>query len=168
MNLRLITSQPSVRDALADPSDISRLLTPMEVACLRLVAQHLSSREIAARLGIAKTSVDTYCNRARAKLKVDDRFAAARLLGESEAAPRTDPAQSGAGQPQALQALARSRIGFRLAAALGLVLAAAMGLGALLFGFDALEDLRPARWDRSHASSPSWWSRLTRPPPPHG
>src|ERR1700761_6135231 len=54
-------------------------LTPKEVACLRLVGQRMSSKEIASELGIAKTSVDTYCNRARAKLEVGGRQEAARL-----------------------------------------------------------------------------------------
>src|SRR5580704_412032 len=55
-------------------------LTPKETACLRLVARGLSSKEIAGELGIAKTSVDTYCNRARGKLGVGGRQEAARLL----------------------------------------------------------------------------------------
>lgn len=55
-------------------------LTTMERACLELVAQRRSSKEIAKQLGIAKSSVDTYCDRARSKLAVADRYAAARLL----------------------------------------------------------------------------------------
>jgi len=56
------------------------LLTPRERECLRLVDQHLSSKQIARELGMSKTSVDTYCDRARRKLGVDDRYAAARLV----------------------------------------------------------------------------------------
>ena len=48
-------------------------LTPKERECLRLVAQQWSSKEIARELGISKASVDTYCNRARAKLGVASR-----------------------------------------------------------------------------------------------
>src|SRR5690606_4082308 len=47
-----------------------------------LVDQHLSSKQIARQLGMSKTSVDTYCDRARRKLGVDDRYAAARLVRE--------------------------------------------------------------------------------------
>src|SRR5205085_4697002 len=56
------------------------LLTPRERECLRLVDQHLSSKQIARELGMSKTSVDTYCDRARRKLGVPDRYEAARLL----------------------------------------------------------------------------------------
>src|ERR1700710_2004201 len=56
------------------------LLTPRERECLRLVDQHLSSKEIARELGMSKTSVDTYCDRARRKLGVGDRYEAARIL----------------------------------------------------------------------------------------
>jgi DNA-binding CsgD family transcriptional regulator len=69
-------------------------LTPQERQCLRLVAQNRSSKEIAVELGISKASVDTYCNRARAKLGAANRRAAARLVAESDpaAAPATPPA----------------------------------------------------------------------------
>ena len=40
-------------------------LTPRERDCLRLVDQHLSSKQIARELGMSKNSVDTYCDRAR-------------------------------------------------------------------------------------------------------
>jgi len=68
---------PDRTDAAVDPLD---LLTPRERECLRLVDQHLSSKQIARELGMSKTSVDTYCDRARRKLGVDDRYAAARLV----------------------------------------------------------------------------------------
>src|SRR5512147_1514400 len=67
---------PTRTDAKADPVG---LLTPRERECLRLVDQHLSSKQIARELGMSKTSVDTYCDRARRKLGVDDRYSAARL-----------------------------------------------------------------------------------------
>jgi len=54
---------------------------------LRLVDQHLSSKQIARELGMSKTSVDTYCDRARRKLGVDDRFKAARILRDVEVNP---------------------------------------------------------------------------------
>lgn len=56
------------------------VLTPQERECLRLVARHLSSKEIARELGISKASVDTYLNRARVKLGVASRRAAAQLV----------------------------------------------------------------------------------------
>src|SRR5690606_27609076 len=49
-----------------------------------LVDQHMSSKQIARELGMSKTSVDTYCDRARRKLGVDDRYQAARLLARHD------------------------------------------------------------------------------------
>src|ERR1700710_2911723 len=63
------------------------LLTPRERECLRLVDQHLSSKQIARQLGMSKTSVDTYCDRARRKLGVDDRYAAARIARRLDVDP---------------------------------------------------------------------------------
>lgn len=68
------------------------LLTPKERDCLRLVMERHSSKQIARQLGISSTSVDTYVRRAREKLGLKDRYAAARLLeawqqGEVEIAP---------------------------------------------------------------------------------
>jgi DNA-binding CsgD family transcriptional regulator len=130
-------SEPSVE--LTARTDLGTLLTAQERACLRLVAQRLSSKEIAARLGIAKTSVDTYCNRARRKLGVSDRYAAARLLaaGCEPGAPATTvvtAAPSPARRPS-------------LALVGGGLVAAALGLGALLAGMSALESLKPPDWD---------------------
>src|SRR5882724_1234408 len=65
------------RDIIVE--DPVELLTQRERECLRLVDQHLSSKQIARQLGMSKTSVDTYCDRARRKLGVEDRYAAARL-----------------------------------------------------------------------------------------
>lgn len=45
-----------------------------------LVMERRSSKQIARHLGISQTSVDTYVRRARQKLGVKDRYAAARLL----------------------------------------------------------------------------------------
>src|SRR5579871_793328 len=92
------------RDIIAE--DPVGLLTPRERECLRLVDQHLSSKQIARELGMSKTSVDTYCDRARRKLGVEDRYAAARiarqldgdtpvnhvLIGSGQDAIRTDAA----------------------------------------------------------------------------
>lgn len=71
-------------------------LTAQERECLRLVAKQLSSKEIAQALGISKASVDTYCNRARAKLGVDSRREAARMVARAlEAEPGFRLAASG-------------------------------------------------------------------------
>src|ERR1700750_2350827 len=75
----------SARDVISE--DPVGLLTPRERDCLRLVDQHLSSKQIARQLGMSKTSVDTYCDRARRKLGVDDRYAAARLLRDLDINP---------------------------------------------------------------------------------
>jgi DNA-binding CsgD family transcriptional regulator len=65
----------------------TELLTPRERECLRLVDQHLSSKQIARELGMSKTSVDTYCDRARRKLGVTDRYTAARMVAADERDP---------------------------------------------------------------------------------
>lgn len=110
-------------------------LTVQEQACLRLVARRLSSREIAQQLGIAKTSVDTYCNRARRKLGVADRYAAARLLSAQEA----QPIYGGAAITVAAPRPGRTSI----ALAAGMVVATMLGLASLLAGMSALDALRP-------------------------
>lgn len=56
------------------------LLTPRERECLRLVDQHLSSKEIARQLGISKHTVDTHLDKARQRLGVVTRYDAARLM----------------------------------------------------------------------------------------
>lgn len=61
-------------------------LSVRERDCLRLVYAHHTSKSIALKLGFAKTSVDSYINRACAKLGLNDRKEAARLLHEHEQA----------------------------------------------------------------------------------
>jgi DNA-binding CsgD family transcriptional regulator len=123
----------------------------MERACLRLVARRLSSKQIAVELGIAKTSVDTYCNRARAKLEVADRYEAARLVvAQGEAAdirpgltlvrPAADRAPEAAAD-----AAPRRRLDRRLAVLILAAVAAALALASLMSGITALQDLhRPS------------------------
>lgn len=74
-------------------------LSDKERECLRLVYEHLTSKHIAQRLGIGKTSVDTYIVRACSKLDVNDRKVAASLLaqyerGASEPAMTLAPAEN--------------------------------------------------------------------------
>lgn len=140
---------------IAGPTKAPRSqLTRMEEACLRLVAKHLSSKEIAVELGIAKTSVDTYCNRARAKLGVSDRYEAARrLISDQKLAdhrPRpnlltieADP--SPARQKQSIEQSAQVKHRRRpwLLGAILTVLAIALGLATLLSGLRALEAMKP-------------------------
>ncbi|ACG79892.1 transcriptional regulator, LuxR family [Phenylobacterium zucineum HLK1] len=82
---------PTRADVETNPAG---LLTQRERECLRLVDQHLSSKQIARELGMSKTSVDTYCDRARRKLGVPDRYEAARLLRRHDG----DPVLTGSGQ----------------------------------------------------------------------
>lgn len=58
----------------------SELLTARERECLRLVAAHLQSKQIARRLGIQPTTVDRHCERAMHKLGATDRVEAALQL----------------------------------------------------------------------------------------
>lgn len=66
-----------------DPDRIARL-TEMQRKCLRLVYAHLSSKEIAPRLGVEPGTVDQYLKAAMRTLGVSDRRAAARMLAEQE------------------------------------------------------------------------------------
>ena len=54
-------------------------LTERERACLRLVDEHLSSKEIARRLGLSKHTVDWHLDKARRRLGVADRYEACLL-----------------------------------------------------------------------------------------
>src|SRR3954471_13150367 len=60
-------------------------LTDKQRACLRLVYAHMSSKEIAPRLGVEPGTVDQYIKAAMRILGVADRRAAARMLAEHEA-----------------------------------------------------------------------------------
>jgi len=66
-------------------SDRLARLTEKQRECLRLVYAHLSSKEIAPRLGIEPGTVDQYIKAAMRILGVADRRAAARMLAEHEA-----------------------------------------------------------------------------------
>lgn len=134
-------------------------LTPKERECLRLVARQRSSKEIARELGISKASVDTYCNRARAKLGVSSRRAAAQLVVSLEAAPAAAPAAP-EGPPVATVATITvlpplSRLG--PLARIGLIVAGAMVLalsfGMLLTGLQTLNSM--VEKAQSHAAGAS-------------
>jgi len=117
-------------------------LTPKEQACLRLVAGHLSSKEIASRLGISKTSVDTYCDRAREKLGVRGRHEAARMLAAALAdRPPAPPRPAVAAAVAAAPAARRPRR--RLLLAVLAVVLAPLALATLLAGLRALREVVP-------------------------
>lgn len=68
--------------------DVERLerLTEQQRACLRMVYLHMTSKEIAPRLGIEPGSVDQHIKAAMRTLGVGERRTAARLLAEHEGA----------------------------------------------------------------------------------
>ena len=66
------------------PELLSRL-TEGQLACLRLVSRHLTSKQIARELGISKDTVDQRLDRARRTLRVANRFEAATALADFEA-----------------------------------------------------------------------------------
>jgi len=131
-----------------DNSPVSRLhlLTPKERDCLRLVMERRSSKQIARQLGISRTSVDTYVRRAREKLGLKDRYAAARLLeawqrgevltAEPEGAP---PSAAGAnGFTLRIPPLATLNTLQRLGLIVGGAIAAALIFGVVLTAMAAL------------------------------
>lgn len=71
---------------MPSPSNLPPLgterLTPREQECLRLVAQHLSSKQIARELAVSQHTVDGHLNEARRKLGAATRRDAARMLLE--------------------------------------------------------------------------------------
>jgi DNA-binding CsgD family transcriptional regulator len=59
-------------------------LTEGQLACLRLVSRHLTSKQIARELGISKDTVDQRLDRARRTLGVANRYEAATALADFE------------------------------------------------------------------------------------
>ena len=131
-------------------SDPLARLTPKELACLRLVAQRMSSKEIAGELGIAKTSVDTYCNRARAKLGVGGRYEAARLVRAVDVA---DDRPATISAPAAVIPEDRAAAAAATLRLLGAGVAATLAFGALLAGLHALDAMRPLPASDSHVAA---------------
>ena len=131
----------AVDDGLAGGSN---RLTPKERECLRLVLENRSSKAIARRLGISPTSVDTHIRRARAKLGLRDRYAAARLAAQWERgddapgdaawpSPRGRPDPRAANEGLAIPLLIPPMEDLDLGSRLVLVLASAIFM-ALVFG----------------------------------
>ncbi len=142
-----------------EPAELKlSVLTPKERECLRLVAQQLSSKEIARELGISKASVDTYCNRARAKLGVPSRRAAAQLVVSLEAAAAAalaaaSPAPAGRASVVAavpvLPPLSSLGPGARIGIILGGAIALAVAFGMLLSGLQILNGVVEAAHARA-------------------
>ena len=139
-------------------------LTPQERECLRLVAQQRSSKEIGRELGISKASVDTYCNRARAKLGVPSRRAAAQMVlmlerAEGAEAPAAGPALQPAPELQPAPVAATvavlpplSSLGpmARLGIIVGGAVVLALAFGMLLSGLKTLNGVVEAAAARAH------------------
>ena len=88
-------SEGPAQDDSAAASRVARL-TPGQLDCLRLVNQHLSSKEIAAELHISSHTVDQRVRGALQTLGVERRAQAARLVAQyapSEGDPHTTPHQ---------------------------------------------------------------------------
>lgn len=60
-------------------------LSEQQKSCLRLVAEGMSSKEIAKAIGLSPQTVDSYLTRANAELGTSSRRESARLLKEFEA-----------------------------------------------------------------------------------
>jgi DNA-binding CsgD family transcriptional regulator len=129
------------------PLDRLKLLTPKERECLRLVLENRSSKQIARQLGISQTSVDTHVRRARDKLGIRDRYAAARLLEawERGAVAAASPAAGPELMPVAVDPsglrmppLSSLNIFQRLALVVAGAIIAALVFGVLLTALSAL------------------------------
>jgi DNA-binding CsgD family transcriptional regulator len=55
-------------------------LSPMQKTCLRLVYDHLQTKEIARQLGVSRYTVESHIKNARARLGATSRLEAARML----------------------------------------------------------------------------------------
>jgi DNA-binding CsgD family transcriptional regulator len=140
-------------------------LTTQERECLRLVGLQLSSKEIAHQLGISKASVDTYCNRARAKLGVTNRREAAQLIRSLETVGPSPPGPVGHPAPARPAAeRAAARVGLlppvaslgaaeRLGVILGGAVVLAVAFGMLMNGLQSLNDVVAAAQTRATADA---------------
>lgn len=68
-------------------TDLLERLTPAQLECLRLVAQHKSSKQIAIELGLSSHAIDARIKRILANLNVSTRYEAARVYLEAQPAP---------------------------------------------------------------------------------
>ncbi len=98
-------ASPVTSDPLAER--VARL-TPGQLDCLRLVDQHLNSKEIAVELGISSHTVDQRIRQSLATLGVERRAQAARIVSQYSGPyqrlihqPPYIPAAEQSGQPEA-------------------------------------------------------------------
>ena len=75
-----VSTDHGPRDATRDAASLVARLSQGQVDCLLLVNQHLSSKEIAVRLGISPHTVDQRIRGALDKLEVERRGEAARMV----------------------------------------------------------------------------------------
>ena len=73
----------------------SETLSEGQKACLRLVAQGMSSKEIAKALGLTPQTVDTYVKTSMARLGASNRREAARMLLAQEASRKSGSPTAG-------------------------------------------------------------------------
>jgi DNA-binding CsgD family transcriptional regulator len=74
-------------------------LSEGQKACLRLVAQGMSSKEIAKALGLTPQTVDTYVKTSMARLGAPNRRDAARMLAAAEASQELGSPSPGLAEP---------------------------------------------------------------------
>jgi DNA-binding CsgD family transcriptional regulator len=115
-------------------------LTEQQRACLRMVYQHMTSKEIAPRLGIEPGSVDQHIKAAMRRLGVGERRAAARMLAEHEAAGHARPLPAKFQPPLPIWGGKPSDLGplRRLAWIFAIMLMVALSFGVFLAGLEAL------------------------------
>lgn len=141
-------------------SDRLERLTEQQRVCLRLVYEHMTSKEIAPHLGIEPGSVDQHIKAAMRILDVGDRRAAAKMLAEYEenrgrspvsgvrmqqepkpydaTPPRLEPIL-----PLPLEGLRPTHVGWmkRLGWIAAIAIGIALAFGALIAGAEALTRL---------------------------
>jgi DNA-binding CsgD family transcriptional regulator len=84
-------------------------LTPKQIECLALVAEGMTSKEIARELGISSHTVDDHVEKARIKLNAPTRLRAAALFRAQLATPaETIPQKQDVGDPSTHSEAARS------------------------------------------------------------
>ena len=122
-------------DLVVPDADLARRierLTPGQWICLSLVAQHMSSKEIALRLGLSPHTVDQRLRQALHTLDVSHRKDAVRLLLNFEVHPRRSfPTPFATGLQPKNNLTLRWRLTWIVLIAIGIALAVGLFLAAL-------------------------------------